>query len=224
MTGEMSSLKEMSPLTYLGLCVALGGPFLPYLFDPVLFGTAWTALRIEWDIGIHWLNLGVLIAVILFAEKLPLVSIGLRALRWWTLPLGLIAGAIILSLGGFLVSALKVGSEEHFAAFLMSLPFVVRLLIVLTAGIFEETLFRGYALERLAAAFNNKWVAGAITVVIFTLAHVPAVGLTHLLPVFIVSVFITLLYLWRRDLVVNIIAHVTIDGVALLGGPFLSHH
>ena len=222
MTAETSPRKGLTPATYLGLLLALAGPFLPYLVDPILFGSAWTPLRIEWDTGIHWLNWAVLIGVVLYAEKLPLTSIGLKRWRWWTLPLGLIAGVIILNVSGILVSALKVGSEKDFAAILMSLPFAVRLLIVVTAGIFEETLFRGYALERLAAAFNNKWAAAAVTVAIFTLAHVPAVGLTHVLPVFIVSLLVTLLYLWRRNLVVNMIAHATIDGVALLLIPFLS--
>ena len=71
---------------------------------------------------------------------------------------------------------------------------------------------------------QSKWAAAAITVALFTLAHIPAVGLAHLLPVFIVSVLITLLYLWRRDLMVNIVAHTTIDGVALLLIPVLRHH
>lgn len=63
-----------------------------------------------------------------------------------------------------------------------------------------------------------------MTVALFTLAHIPAVGLAHLLPVFIVSMFVTLLYLWRRDLVVNVTALATIDGVALLLVPLLGHH
>ncbi len=93
---------------------------------------------------------------------------------------------------------------------------------IATAGIFDETLFRGYVLERLASALGSKWAAGGVTVALFTLGHLPAVGLTHLPPVFIVSVFVTLLYLWRRDLVVNIVAHATIDAVALLLVPLLA--
>jgi len=61
----------------------------------------------------------------------------------------------------------------------------------------------------------------------FTLAHIPARLLLNrdakLLPVFIVSVFVTLLYLWRRDLVINVVAHATIDGVGLLLAPLLGH-
>ncbi|MDE2465808.1 MAG: CPBP family intramembrane metalloprotease [Alphaproteobacteria bacterium] len=216
--------NKLTPATHLGLVLALVGPMLPPLFDPILFGSGQTLVRIEWGIAIHWINLAALIGVVLYLERLPLASIGLRRLRWWTIILGMVAGAAILNLSGMIANVLKVKPDAHFAALLMSLPFAVRVLLVITAGVFEETLYRGYALERLATAFNSKWVAAGITVVLFTLAHVPAVGLTHLIPIFIVSLLVTLLYLWRRDLVVNIVAHATIDGVGLLLVPWLSHH
>jgi membrane protease YdiL (CAAX protease family) len=47
--------------------------------------------------------------------------------------------------------------------------------------------------------------------------------LDHLAPIFVVSSLITLLYLWRRDLVVNMVAHATVDGIALLLAPALAH-
>ena len=224
MTDTVIGGKRLLPATYIGLVLALAGPFLPYLFDPIAFGAALTPARVEWDILFHWLNLAAVIGIVLFAEKLPVTSIGLKRPRWWTVPLGLLAGAIILAFSGITVSLLKASPSKHLAEFLTSLPFVVRVVIVITAGVFEETLFRGYALERLATAFDSKWIAGGITVALFTLAHLPAVGFEHLLPIFIVSTFITLLYLWRRDLVVNVIAHTTIDGIGLLLVPFLSHH
>jgi membrane protease YdiL (CAAX protease family) len=216
--------KRLPPVTYIGLVLALVGPFVPYVLDPIVFGAALTPARIEWDTLFHWLNLAAVIGVVLFVEQLPVTSIGLKRLRWWTAPFGVLAGAIILGLSGIAVGVLKATPNKHFVELLTSLPFLVRVVIVITAGVFEETLFRGYALERLATAFDSKWIAGGITVALFTLAHLPAVGLRHLLPIFIVSLLVTLLYLWRRDLVINMIAHATIDGVGLLLVPFLSHH
>jgi membrane protease YdiL (CAAX protease family) len=122
-------------------------------------------------------------------------------------------------LAGVLVSALGLIPDTQFAAYLQSLPFITRLLLVLTAGVFEETLYRGYAVERLTMIWGSKWAAAAATVALFTLAHLPAVGAAHLLPVGIVSVFVTLLYLWRRDLILNMTAHATIDAIALLLAP-----
>ena len=216
--------QGISRATLVGLFLALIVPLLTPVVDSLFYGAEQTSARIEWGIAVHWVNLAALIAVVILAERQSLPSIGLRSLRWWTIPLGLLAGVAITALSGVLVRALGVSSDQHFATFLQSLPFSERLLLVITAGVFEETLYRGYALERLASAFDSKWVAAAMTVAFFTLAHLPAVGLAHLLPIFIVSLFVTLLYLWRRDLVVNVVAHVTIDGVGLLLVPILAHH
>lgn len=219
-----ASRQPLSSATLLGLFLALVAPALAPFVDPIFFGTALTGTRVVWGMVAHWANLAALIAVVMLLERRRLASIGLRPLHWSTIALGLLAGLAIVPVSGLLANAAGASSDVHFVAFLQSLPFATRLLLVVTAGVFEETLFRGYALERLASLFNSKWVAGAITVAVFTLAHIPAVGLAHVLPVFIVSVFVTLLYLWRRDLVVNIIAHATIDGVGLLLVPLLGHH
>lgn len=224
MMSNGTASQALSSATLLGLFLALVAPALPPFVDPIFFGTALTGAHVIWGIVVHWVNFAALVAVVMLLERRKLASIGLRPLHWSTIPLGLLAGLVIVSASGFLAKAAGAGSDTHFVAFLQSLPFATRLLLVVTAGIFEETLFRGYAFERLASLFNSKWAAAAVTVAVFTLAHLPAVGLAHLLPVFIVSVFVTLLYLWRRDLVVNVIAHATIDGVGLLLVPLLGHH
>jgi membrane protease YdiL (CAAX protease family) len=210
--------------TLWGLLLALVVPTgLAFLAAPA-YGTPEARAPLTWGILVHWANLAAVLAVVILAERQPPASIGLRPLRWWTVPLGLLAGLIILPLAAVLANAMGASADARFAAYLQSLPLTMRALLVLTAGIFEETLFRGYALERLASWLGNKWWAGALTAAIFTVAHLPAVGLAHLTPILIVSVLITLLYLWRRDLVVNIVAHVTIDGIGLLLVPVLRHH
>ena len=224
MVAAPTSHRGISRATLVGLFLALIVPLLLPVVDSIFYGTEQTSARIEWGIVVHWVNLVALMAVVILAERQPLSSIGLRPLRWWTIPLGLLAGLAIMALSGVLARALEASSDVHFVAMLQSLPFSTRLLLVVTAGVFEETLYRGYGLERLASAFGSKWAAGAVTVVLFTLGHIPAVGFAYLLPVFIVSLFVTLLYLWRRDLVVNIVAHATIDGIGLLVMPILAHH
>jgi len=213
---------RLSPATLAGLLLALAGPPAAFIISTIFYGTEQTPARTVWGLVIHWINLAALVAVVLRAERQPLASIGLRPLRWWTIPLGLLAGVAITVLAGFLSKPLGLSSAPSFVTMLQSLPFATRLLVAVTAGIFEETLFRGYALERLATLLNNKWAAAAVTLAIFTLGHIPAVGLAYLAPVLIVSTLITLLYLWRRDLVVNMIAHATVDGIGLLLAPVLA--
>ena len=76
-------------------------------------------------------------------------------------------------------------------------------MLVITAGVFEETLYRGYGIERLSKYFGGKYVAAAISLALFTLAHASAVGAAALLPILIVASLVTMLYLWRRDLLLN---------------------
>lgn len=216
--------QSLSMATFCGLLLALALPTALTFFTALTYGTTQTRTLINLGIPVHWANLAAVIAVVILAERHRPASIGLQPLRWWTLPLGLLAGLVIVPVSELLANALGSSADARFVGFLQSLPVATRVLLVLTAGIFEETLFRGYALERLASLLDNKSWAAVLTVAVFTLAHIPAVGLAHLLPVFIVSVLITLLYLWRRDLVVNIVAHVTIDGVGLLLIPLLNHH
>ena len=204
-----------------GLFVALIVPFLTFAAGRIVFGEEQSQARIISGLVIHWVNLAVLIAIVVFGERRSLASIGLRPIRWWTIPAGLFAGVAITLLSGTLVTALRLSSDVQFVTYLQSLPFVTRLLLALTAGVFEETLYRGYALERLTMIWGSKWAAAVVTVTVFTLAHLPVVGIAHLLPVGIVSVFVTLLYLWRRDLILNMAAHATVDAMGLLLAPII---
>jgi membrane protease YdiL (CAAX protease family) len=214
----------MNARTLIGLLLALAGPPLASILAGLIGGGEQTPGRVAWGMVIHWINLAVVVVWVLRAERLPLASIGLRRFAWWTIPLGLVVGVAATFATGLVVHLLKVdGGDPAYASLLMSLPFATRVLVVITAGVFEETLYRGYAFERLATWLHSKWAAAGVTLLMFTLGHIPAVGFDHLLPVLIVSSLITLLYVWRRDLVLNMIAHATVDAIALLVIPALSH-
>jgi membrane protease YdiL (CAAX protease family) len=86
-----------------------------------------------------------------------------------------------------------------------------------TGGAIEETLYRGYAIERLATITGRRWLGGAISAVAFGLAHVPGWGIGFALAADLpFGIVMTLFYLWRRDLVANILAHSTVLVVSLL--------
>ena len=223
MAAALSASKHLSPATSVGLFVALVVPFLGYAVGRLIFGVAQSDARVVSGLVIHWVTLAGLIAVIVFWERLPLASIGLRPVRWWTIPAGLLAGVAITFLSGVLVTAFRFGSDTHYAVYLQSLPFILRLALVVTAGVFEEVLYRGYAIERLTTIWHTKWAAALVTVAFFILAHLPVIGFAYLPPVAVVSVFVTLLYLWKRDLILNMVAHASIDGIALLIVPIAGH-
>jgi uncharacterized protein len=218
----MTSNSRAAWITVVGLCIALIVPVVPPLIGWLADWAELSTPRLYWGLVVHWCIFAAVVAWVLLMERQTFASIGVRPFRWWTVPLGVVAGVVILGVSGVLISVLHFSADTQFAGYLLSQSWQTRLMLVITAGVFEETAYRGYALERLTAALGSKWLAGSVTILCFVFAHIPAVGMAHILPVLIISVFITLLYLWRRDLVLNMIAHATVDALSLLVLPAIA--
>lgn len=208
----------------LGLFIALALPFLGAWFAPLAAGGPLSVARVVRGAVAHWLVVVALVALVRMLERRDLASIGLRRLRWWTLPLGLAAAVLLFGLAPLAQQAnhaLGLDGDPDIVRSLMALPFWLRALLVVTAGVFEELAFRGYALERLAELTGRPGLAALATWAVFTLCHGPSFGFAHLLPVAFIGALVTALYLWQRDLVVNIVAHAAFDGIGLLVVPAL---
>jgi membrane protease YdiL (CAAX protease family) len=80
----------------------------------------------------------------------------------------------------------------------------------------EELFYRGYAIERLQELTRSRAIAGIFSGAVFTFAHVATWGWAQLLFAGFAAIILTLLYLWRRNLWVNIITHAAVDGVGVL--------
>lgn len=91
---------------------------------------------------------------------------------------------------------------------LAALPPWFRLFIGVTSGTVEELLYRGYAVERLAALTGRRSVGAGLATLGFAVAHVPAWGLNvALIGDLLFGILMTAFYLCRRDLVANMVAH-----------------
>lgn len=214
-------------LGWLGLVLALGAPVAVValahsgLIDPTLMARR----SVSW-IGLWAVTLTVL-AMVVWGERRPLVSIGLGGLTAWSLGWGLVAG--LLAILAFPVSALILemfGVQSltaiRGAAALGALPLWARLATLATAGICEEVLFRGYAITRLRELTGSRALAVIVPAVVFVGLHAPSWGLAHLLYAAIVAVIMTVLFLWRGDLWSNIFAHLFADAVPLVLLPLLA--
>jgi len=104
----------------------------------------------------------------------------------------------------------------------MEYPLWFRVLAVLTAGVVEEILFRGYAVTRLAQLTGSLLWAAIISGLVFAALHLPVWGAGPSLGFFIGGLATTAFFVWRRDLVAMIIAHVAIDTWALVVTPTFS--
>lgn len=212
--------------TIVGLLVALGGvaalasPAARWLGDPAALRT-----RLLEQL-VLWLLFGAVIAIVLGWESRPLSSIGVKP--GWGRSAVLAAGLTAFVVGVVsprvmrLVQSAGFGSVESGVVPFASLPIWFRLFAVLTAGVVEETLFRGYALERLAGLLGNVWAAAAITLAVFALVHWPVWGAGGVLVILCTAGVFTLFYVWQRDLVANVLAHVAVDAVGLIIVPALA--
>ena len=97
------------------------------------------------------------------------------------------------------------------------LPLWVCILIVFRAGIVEELFYRGYAIERLRAMGAGRFASPALPLFLFAVAHYAGAWVNVFQPL-VLGGILTGFFLWRRDLVANIIAHTLVDlvGTGLL--------
>ena len=82
--------------------------------------------------------------------------------------------------------------------------------IVFRAGVVEELFYRGYAIERIESLGLNRFLAVVIPLTIFGVAHWTG-GWANILIALALGVILSVFYVWRRDLVANMIAHFLVD-------------
>jgi membrane protease YdiL (CAAX protease family) len=152
-------------------------------------------------------------------EHRPLSSIGFRALRVQDGIIAMVAGILILALLALILLVIFPAlhwNESSQVASVLALPYWLNVLIVVRAAVSEEILFRGYPLERLEELTGSRAVAGVATCTVFTLDHVSFWGWHHIFIAGSAGAALTLLYLWRRNIWVNMIAHFMVDAAAFL--------
>lgn len=175
-----------------------------------------------WREVVFWALTLVLLAYVLLVERRPLSSIGLKRANWKTAVFGVL-GALVM-VGGMafiymvIYPALGLSPRESAMAAVTALPFWLRALIILRAAVFEEMYFRGFAIERMTEILGSRWGAAAISFVAFTAEHLGYWGWAHLMIAGFGGAILTGLYLWRRDLGANMIAHLLTDAIGFLLG------
>jgi len=167
---------------------------------------------------IFWALAALIVCYVLFVERRPLSSIGLRRPTWKTLIFGVAAGFIMIG-GGLLLyvyvlPALRLQPNAAGLATVQKLPLWFQFTILIRAPVFEEIFYRGFAIERLSAILGNRWIAAIISLVAFTYAHLSYWGWPVLIVVGFQGSLLTALFLWRRDLGANMIAHFMTDAIA----------
>ena len=157
-----------------------------------------------------------------FVERLPLTSIGFRWPTWKTFLFALAGAAavlfvMILHMGVIVrVFHLDTTTVLEQQRMILSKPYWFRVVLVLRAAVVEEIVFRGYMIEKVRQLTGSGLLAVAVSVLTFTWAHYAGWGAVQLIPVFGAGTALALLYVWRRDLPSNMLAHFLTDGAGFL--------
>jgi uncharacterized protein len=154
----------------------------------------------------------VLLLLVRFKEKRPLSSIGIGTSVWWK---SLVWGILTcLVCGGVALALAKLthytGGEAGKA--FGRLPTWLITLVVVRAGIVEEICYRGYSMEHLKEAGFPPALTFLIPLVIFGFGHWTG-GWQNILIALVLGAVLAGLYLWRRDLIANMIGHFLVDFV-----------
>ena len=221
-----SSPRRNDSASLTGIAVAWGGTAL--LVSPAarLFGPPdRLSTQIAGQLA-FWAVFAIVIAIVHYWEKQPLASLGLRAFGWPSIGWGLVLAAFLMYVAYPIqvraLDALGLAGFEPGIARVVALPLWLRVFAVLTAGIVEDTLFLGYALQRLRGLIGIDWIAAAISITVTALLHWPNWGVGPVLAFVLSAAIGTAFFLWRQDLLANIVAHTITDGMAFVIVPLLS--
>jgi membrane protease YdiL (CAAX protease family) len=202
--------------TILGLVLALGLGSLPF---PVWDHELQDVPHMLGNEAIYWALVVATLAYVMLVERRPLSSMGWRRPGMVDLSIGVaFAVAIFAGLAALyliVLPALHLDQTQAFDTLSAAPPWWLAISVV-RAGVSEEVLFRGYPIERLRELTGSNAVAAMLPLALFALAHVGPWGWTHLIIAGFGGAMFTLLYFWRRNLWVNILAHILVDGVGII--------
>jgi uncharacterized protein len=160
------------------------------------------------------------LCVVLAATISPsgISTLGVRSVSIETLVLGVVTAVgtlVLFAVIGFIQRAMGLPNADiAMFARVTALAPLHKLLLVVTAGVTEEILYRGYAIGQGQVLFGSVWVAASLSLLVFTLAHLNWRA-SHLISVAVAGGAVTVLFVSSRDLNACILAHTLVDGVAV---------
>ena len=171
-----------------------------------------------------WALAIVLIAITVSSVDDWRTALGLSSALGSSILYGLLAALLILVAWPVIGAAQRLlggTSTENTTSFnalaTRSLP--SRSLLVLTAGVTEEIVFRGYGIGVGQTVIGGTGAAVCLSLLVFVAAHFRW-GVSHLLSVLWAGTILSLLFALTNSLLACIVAHLTVDAVGILLAPW----
>lgn len=213
-------------LGILGVVIALSSPLVQALLAPWFKSTFEFPMDRLISLSVFWIAMILALGIAHFAEGYPLATFGFRLskktlrarlIEWILTVLGAaVIGSVIILFSGY-VRSLITDEPAPALAIVRLFPIWVLISAWITGSFTEEVLFRSFPIERLSLMMGRPWLAGLITMLPFTLFHLFGWDWIHVLTVVLPgTIMLTLFYLWRRNLALNVMVHAIINAPLLL--------
>lgn len=205
------------PITIIGLILSLIVPVLPL----GRWGRDYSGLgKLVGGEVLWWVLAVVVLLYIAFVERRPFSSVGFRAPNWRDILAGVVAAVVaVVGMGliyGLLFPVLHLQMNAAALKSIVHTPFWYRFILVTRAAFAEELLFRGYGLTRGQELTRSPVIAAIVSLAFFTYAHLSFWGPAQLIIAGWGGLVLTVLFLWRRNLWANMLAHWLTDGAGFL--------
>ncbi len=189
--------------------------FLPLTTLPIASWVAPDGAVSDLVAYVKWLGTAAAILVwVTLVEKRPLGSLGIRRPGWdtfgWALVMTTALVASMVLSYALILPALDLELNRAATKSITDLSVAGQIALFVRAGITEEIIFRGYPIERFQELTRSKWIAAIVPGVLFVAGHYWW-GAAQMIVVAFGTVIFTLFYVWRRDLICCMIAHVSAD-------------
>ena len=215
-SASMRATPAVLPTT-IGLVVALAGPFLvQFVLAPLLLQLLHPTIAVLLSQGLLWVLSGTVIGITLRWQRQPLSWLGIRPITWpWALVagvLGVVLGVAVPLLTMAVTRLMPPSTGGTVASVTTSGPAWLLLVVVLTASVTEELLFRAYPIECLTRLTGSRWPGAVLSLAAFGAFHLLGWNVGHVVGVVLpLGAVLTGLYLWRRNLGFMIITHFLLD-------------
>lgn len=201
----------------IGLVLTLGVALLPLGSWGSRLGLLGPVASVE---TLWWVAVAVTLLYVSLGERRPSSSVGFRRFGVTSLAVGIAAGILlvvgIVAIYAVVFPLLHVRANSGEMGKLLATPFWYRFAMVTRVAVAEELLFRGYPIERLQELTRSRVIAALVSWAAFTYAHLAGWGAAQLVVAGFGGIALTVLFVWRRNLWVNIIAHWIGDAAGFL--------
>ena len=154
-----------------------------------------------------------LLLLVRVGEHRPLSAVGIGTSVWWkTLGWAVLTAAMCFAVAGTVVHFTGYHGEDPGTGF-DRLPTWLVLLVVLRSGIVEEVCYRGYAMEKLKEAGLGRVGVFLLPLIIFSCGHY-SLGWIGVLLALLLGAILAAMYIWRRDLNANMLAHFLVNFIS----------